>query len=125
MLDSGETYPMLYLILKALITGVIVVAISEISKRSSLVAAVLASLPLTSILAMLWMYRESKDIEAIKSLSMGIFWMVLPSLFFFLALPILLKNGFRFYSAMVISCGLMAATYWGYSQVLKHFGVVL
>ena len=82
---------MIYLILKALLTGAVVVAISEISKRSSLFAAVLASLPLTSLLAFVWMYAEgrgtSETVEEIRKLSVGIFWMVLPSLFFFVCFP--------------------------------------
>ena len=114
---------MFYLVFKALLTGVVVVSVSEIAKRSSLLAAILASLPLTSILAMIWLYFDTKDINQIRSLSTGIFWMILPSFFFFLALPVLLKNGFRFYSALVISCASMAVVYWGYSNLIKRFGI--
>src|SRR4051812_3962048 len=97
-----------YLLLKAGITGIIVVSVSEIAKRSSLIAAILASLPLTSILALIWLYIDSEDVKSTTNLSIGIFWMVVPSLFFFVAFPVLVKWGFRFYPALLIASLAMA-----------------
>ncbi len=114
-----------YLILKILITGITVVSVSEIAKRSSVLAAILASLPLTSILAIIWLYVDTQDIQAVKSLSTGIFWMVLPSLFFFLALPLLLRFGMHFYLALAISCVLMSGVYWVFLRTLKSMGIQL
>jgi uncharacterized membrane protein (GlpM family) len=114
-----------YLILKAALTGVIVIAISEISKRSSIIAAVLASLPLTSILAFIWMYADSKNGEEIKQLSYGIFWMVIPSLAFFILLPTFLKVGMRFYPALLVSSLCTAVLYTGYAKALTLFNVKL
>lgn len=116
---------MIYLILKAALTGVIVVAISEISKRSSVVAAILASLPLTSILAFVWMYHDDGDAVKIRSLSYGIFWMVIPSLAFFLILPTLLKAGLQFYPALLASSLGTAAFYFAYAKTIGAFGVKL
>lgn len=62
--------------LKLSLTAVVVVAISEIAKRSSLWAAVLASLPLTSLLAFVWLYIDTRSVERVASLSSGIFWLV-------------------------------------------------
>ena len=114
---------MAYLILKTLLTGIIVVAVSEISKRSSLMAGVLASLPLTSILALVWLYIDTGDVKATTDLSTAIFWMVIPSVFFFLAFPFLVKTGTRFYLAMILSCVAMSGIYWIYAQALKRFGI--
>lgn len=114
---------MIYLILKAAITGIVVVAISEISKRSSIVAALLASLPLTSILAFVWMYQDKSETDDIRTLSYGIFWMVIPSLAFFLLFPAFLKIGLKFYPALGISCILTAVLYAGYVQILTKFGI--
>ena len=61
-------------------TAVLVVAISEVAKRSSLLGAVLASIPLTSVLAMIWLYADTGDAEKVADLATGIFWLVLPSL---------------------------------------------
>jgi uncharacterized membrane protein (GlpM family) len=114
-----------YLILKGALTGAIVIGIAELAKKSSLLGAILASLPLTSILAMIWLYLDTKDVGAVRDLSVGIFWMVIPSLFFFLILPVLLKTGMRFPWALLLACGAMSLTYWGYNQVLGRFGVKL
>jgi hypothetical protein len=114
-----------YLFIKVFITGLVVAGVSEIAKRSSLMAAVLASLPLTSLLALVWLYLDTSDAKAAASLSTSIFWMVLPSLFFFVAFPLLVKSGFRFYPALVCASILMIGVYWGYVQLLKRFGISL
>ncbi|MBI4994972.1 DUF3147 family protein [Candidatus Peregrinibacteria bacterium] len=74
---------MQYLI-KTIITAIVVVGIAEIGKKFSPIAAILASLPLTSILAMIWLYTDTKDVQKVIDLSSNIFWAVLPSLIFFL-----------------------------------------
>jgi len=115
----------MYLVLKTLITAIVVVAIAEAGKRFSMIGGILASLPLTSLLAFIWLYNDTKDIKAVTDLSYTIFWMVIPSLFFFLCLPFLLKIGWKFYPAMVTSSVLMAAVYFGYVKVIKFFGISL
>lgn len=87
--------------------------------------AVLASLPLTSVLAFVWLYRATGNNEAIASLSHGIFWLVLASLPLFLMLPILLKNGAGFWAALGVSCVATAALYFGLVWVLERIGVRL
>ena len=94
---------MLYIGLKLIITAVVVVGVSEIAKKSSTFAAMLAALPLTSILAMVWLYIDTNDSQKIVELSYGIFWLVLPTLLFFILLPLLLKNHVGFWPSMVIS----------------------
>jgi hypothetical protein len=63
---------MLQYAIKVLVTAIVVVAISELGKRSSFWGAVLASLPLTSLLAFIWLYRGTGNAEAIASLSQGL-----------------------------------------------------
>lgn len=94
-------------------TALIVVVVSELSRRYSLWAAVLASLPLTSMLAFLWIYSESKDTTKIIELSYSIFWLVIPSLAFFLILPALLKQGVAFGWAMLLAAVIMVGLYSG------------
>jgi hypothetical protein len=72
---------MIYTILKVIITSVLIVAIAVLSKRSSLLGAILASLPLTSALAILWLYIDTKDVAKVSELASNIFWLVIPSLF--------------------------------------------
>jgi uncharacterized membrane protein (GlpM family) len=111
------------ILLKVIITALLVTGISELSRRYTTLAAILASLPLTSILAMIWLYLDTKDAGKISDLSYGIFWAVLPSLLFFIALPLLLKAGFKFPLALLVSCVLMAGFYFGYLAILKKLGI--
>ena len=96
---------------KTLLTVGLVIAISELSKMSKPLAALLASLPLVSILAMIWMYVEGESVEALSAFSYDIFYLVLPSLILFLLLPALLHQGIGFYLSLFISCGVTAAAY--------------
>jgi hypothetical protein len=116
---------MLHLMIKTVLTSLLIAGVSEAARRSTLLAAVLASLPLTSLLALIWLYQDTGDTKATADLSTSIFWMVLPSLLFFIVFPLLLKLGLRFYPALVISSLAMILAYWGYAQILKRFGICL
>lgn len=116
---------MLYTALKVFLTAGLVVAISEIAKRSTVFGGIVASLPLTSLLAFIWLYGETGDTAKIASLSTSIFWYVLPSLVLFLTLPVLLGNGLGFWLSLAIASALTFAAYLLMSAVLARFGVTL
>lgn len=120
-----QRIPMSYYILKIVITTALIVLISEIAKRSSYMGAILASVPLVSVLAMLWLYIDTKDVSKISALSSSIFWLVLPSLSLFVALPLLLKLGINFYISISISIGVTILSYWLMTTTLNHFGMKL
>lgn len=107
---------MFYLILKAALSGTLVAAISEVARRNPGWGGLLASLPLTSLLAMIWLWRDSADPERVAQLSMGAFWFILPSLPLFIVLPWLLRSGVGFWAAMAIvvvgTLALYAAWFW-------------
>ena len=111
-------------LLKILIAAVVVTMVSEIAKQSGFWGAILASLPLTSILAFVFLYYETGDIQKVTELSHGIFWLVIPSLALFLALPFLLKKGVDFYISLLLSCLLTVAAYFAMTFVLKKLGVM-
>lgn len=115
----------MYYFIKVLVTTALIVIISEISKRSTLVGAILASVPLVSVLAMLWLYIDTKDIEKISELSSSIFWLVLPSLVLFILLPIFLKIGWGFYLSIGAAIVATVASYFAMVMALNHFGVRL
>jgi len=115
----------MYYIVKIAITTGLIVAISEIAKRSSFVGAVLASVPLGSVLAMIWLYIETKDTAKISALSTSVFWLVLPSLALFVCLPLLLKMGWNFYLSMAVAIGVTVACYGLMVFVLNHLGIRL
>lgn len=113
---------MLYYAIKLAISAVLIVAVSELAKRDGLLAALLASIPLVSVLAMVWLYIETKDVQQISELSTNIFWLVIPSLVLFIALPAFLKLNIHFYISLPLSIALTAIAYLGMVWVMKRFG---
>lgn len=114
---------MLEAAVKVIITSVLVVAIAEVAKRSSLFAAILASIPLTSVLAMIWLYLDTGDAEKVATLASGIFWLVLPSLALFIALPLLLRAGWPFTPSLLVSGALTVGCYVAMIALLKRFDI--
>jgi hypothetical protein len=115
---------MQYLVRIAL-TALVVVGVAELGKRSSFWGAVLASLPLTSLLAFIWLYVESGDREAVARLSTSIFWLVLPSLPLFLVLSALLRAGWPFWWSLSGGGVAAMATYFAMISALRHFQIKL
>ena len=107
---------MLYLIVKAALSGVIVAAVSEIARRYPGWGGLVASLPLTSLLAMLWLWRDTGDSGRVAALAGSTFWFILPSLPLFVALPLLLRSGIGFWLSMALvvagTLALYAAMFW-------------
>lgn len=110
-------------LLKAALSGLIVSAVSETAKRSAALGALIASLPIVSILAMIWLWQDTKDSERIASHAESTFWLVIPSLPMFLVLPALLRSGIHFYVAMALSCVLTVILYLLMIWVLKRLGI--
>src|SRR3954466_10816784 len=99
-------------IIKVLVSALVIVAVTELSKRGGTFwGGVLASLPLTSLLAFVWLYTETRNAAAVADLSWSIFWMVLPSLTLFISLGLLLKRGFAFPFALIVSLIVMVSAY--------------
>ncbi|QQE13847.1 DUF3147 family protein [Planctomycetota bacterium] len=111
-------------IVKFLVTAALVVLIAEISKRVTWIGALLASLPLVSYMAMVWLYVDTKDKDAVGRLSFDVFWYVLPSLPFFLVLPWFLKK-MSFLPALGLATCVLFVCYLGMLVTLKRFGVTL
>lgn len=107
---------MLYLFIKAAISGAIVAAVSEIARRYPGWGGLVASLPLTSLLAMIWLYRDSGEAERVAELSVSTIWFFIPSLPLFIVLPWLIRSGVGFWAAVgvvvVMTLALYAAMFW-------------
>lgn len=114
---------MLYSAIKVLLTAGLVVLISEIAKRSSTLGGIIASLPLTSLLAFVWLYGETGDTAKVANLSTSIFWYVLPSLVLFVALPLLLARGVEFWLSLLIASALTFVAYLLMTALLARFGI--
>lgn len=97
---------MFYLAIKAALSGVLAAAVSEIAKRSPAFGALVASLPLISIMAVIWLWRDTGDNARIATHMEATFWYVLPSLPMFLAMPAMLRGRFGFWPSLAASCAL-------------------
>ena len=113
---------MVFFLIKTLITAIVVVIVAEIAKRSSLLAGLIVSIPLTTFLAMIWLYWETKDTQKIIDLSNSTLLMVIPSLTFFVFLPLFLKFNLSFIISMTSSVILTAICYWLFVFLLGKFG---
>ena len=114
---------MLYLVVKALLSGVIVMAVSEIARRSPAFGALVASLPLVSVLGILWLWRDTHDTVRIAAHAEATFWYVIPSLPMFLAFPWMPRHGVGFWIAIGAACLLTVALYGITVLVAARFGV--
>lgn len=110
-------------VVKVIVTAVVVASVSEIAQRSSFWGAVLASLPLTSLLAFVWIYVETGETQGIATLSQEIFWLVLASLPLFVILPRLLRTGWPFWPSLAIACAITAGAYISLVWLLGRIGV--
>jgi hypothetical protein len=114
---------MWYYAVKVLLSAGIIVAVAEVAKVNATLGALIKSLPLISILAMIWLYVDTQDTGKIAELSTSTFWLVLPTLPMFLVLPALLKHGLGFYPSLAISIAMMALCYAAALPMLARFGI--
>lgn len=113
------------LLAKALLSGALIVAIAEIGKRLPAMGALVASLPLVSVLGMILLWRERPDAENMAVHAEATFWYVLPSLPMFLAIPAMLRAGVPFWVALLAGCLLTVVLYLAMMQVGPRFGLRL
>jgi hypothetical protein len=114
---------MLYMLVKLFTSAALIVAISELAKRGGWPGSLLASLPTISLLAIVWLYLDTRDVEKVANLSVGIFWLVLPSLAFFIALPLLLRMKLNFWLSLCVALAIMFACYLLMVALLKKIGM--
>jgi hypothetical protein len=116
---------MWYLALKAAISGVIVAIVSEVARRYPGWGALIASLPLVSVLGMMWLWHDRPDAANMASHAEATFWFVLPSLPMFLAIPWMLRSGVNFWAALAVGCAMTIALYLLMTVVGPKFGLRL
>ena len=116
---------MLYLLIKAGLSGVIIAIFSEVARRSPGFGALIASLPLVSVLGMMWLWRDTSDPERLAAHAQATFWFVLPSLPMFLAIPAMLRRGLAFWPALGLGCALTIALYLAMTWIGPRIGLKL
>jgi len=116
---------MLYLAIKAVISGIIIAIVSEVARRSPAWGALIVSLPLVSILGMLWLWRDTHDPVRLAAHAQATFWFVLPTLPMFLLVPALLRQGLSFWTALAAGCALTILLYLAMTLIGARFGLRL
>ena len=114
---------MAWYIIKIVLTAVVIVVVSEISKRLPLLGSLIASLPLISVLGMVWIFQETKSSQKLISHAEGTFWYVLPSLPMFLVMPWMMKKGISFYLSLGVGILLTIILYVIMTKLLSRFGL--
>lgn len=110
-------------IIKLAVSAAVIVGAAELAKRNAAAGAILVALPLSSMMALSWLYYDTRDAARTAAMSSAISWALLPSLIFLIALSLLLRRGVSFPWAMLASSTTMAAGYAVYAAILRRFGV--
>lgn len=116
---------MTWFLVKAALSGLIIAAVSEIARRNSAVAALVASLPLVSVLGMIWIWGETRDMGRIATHAQATFWYVLPSLPMFLLIPALIRAGMGFWVSLAAGCAMTVLLYLAVVWIGPRFGLNL
>lgn len=116
---------MLYMLIKAGLSGLIIAVVSEVARRNAGFGALIASLPLVSVLGMIWLWRDTHEPERLAAHAGATFWYVLPSLPMFLLIPLMLRRGAPFWAALAAGCVLTIGLYLAMIWIAPRFGVKL
>jgi hypothetical protein len=110
---------------KVLASAIIILVVSKVQLFSDRLSALLIALPLTSLLAMIWMHHAGQTSQRLANHAEGTFWFVLPTLPMFLILPWMLRNGWEFWTALASNCMVTVAFFWVTVITLRRFGIDL
>ncbi len=116
---------MLYYASKVILSALVIALASEVARRSPFLGGIIVSLPLVAILSMIWLWRETADIDRIAAFSISTFWFVIPTLPMFLLFPWLLRQEVGFWPSILLACALTIALYLAMAFVLSRFGIRL
>ena len=116
---------MVYFFVKCILSGLIIAVVSEVARRRPSFGALIVSLPLVSLLGILWLWRDTGDVGRIADHAQSTFWYVLPSLPMFLVLPAMLRAGVGFWSSLGANCLLTMLLYLAMAWGLAKFGISL
>ncbi len=113
---------MLYLIIKAAVSGVIIAIASEVARRSPALGALVIALPTATILAMIWLWRDTGDTLQVAALTQGTLFYVFATLPFFLIVPWLLRSGWGFWAALGVGSVVTVIAYLAMTAALARLG---
>ncbi len=108
--------------IKVFISSAIIVLVSEIAKKDNIIGGLIASIPIVSVLSIIWLYIDTNDIDKVNALANGILWMIFPSMSLFIVLPILINCGIKFYLSLTISILITMVCYLSTISFMNYFG---
>ena len=114
----------MYLIVKTVLSALIIVVVSEIAKKYTLAAAIILSVPLTSLLALIWLFYDTRDIQKAVDLSLNTIVMTIPSIVFFIVLPTMLKFKYNFSFSILVSVISTSLAYFIFIKIIKYINLV-
>lgn len=110
---------------KLFLSALIIVVVTKIQLVSDRLSALLIALPITSLVAMIWMHHAGQSSQRLANHAEGTFWFVLPTLPMFLIIPWMLRNGWGFWATLAVNCVITVAFFWLTVMVLRRFGINL
>lgn len=116
---------MLYLAVKAAVSGLIIAAASEIARRNAGLGALIVSLPLVSVLSMIWLWHDTHDPARMANHVGATLWYIAPSLPMFILIPWMLRTGWGFWPSLILGCTLTALLYLLTLAIAKRLGIPL
>ncbi len=116
---------MTYLLLKAAISGILIALASEVARRYAGFGALIASLPLVSVLGMIWLWRDTHDPLRLADHAQGTIWFLAPSIPMFFTIPFMLRAGFGFWTSLIAGCALTVVLYLAMIWLGPRFGLKL
>jgi hypothetical protein len=112
-------------LVKFALSALMIVVVTKVQVFSDRLSALLIALPLTSLVAMIWMHSERQAPARIANHAEGTFWFVLPTLPMFLIFPWMLRHGWTFWPALVANCLITAGIFWAMVAGLRLVGIDL
>ena len=112
-------------VFKTIVSALLIALVSSVAKRYPGVGGLIASLPLVSVLGMIWLWLEKPDAANMADHVESTFWYVLPSLPMFLVIPAMLHRSVPFWPSLAIGCALTVALYALMLWAAPRFGLRL
>lgn len=113
-----------WIITKYLVTAAVVVVVSEFAKRSDKLGALIASLPLVTILTLIWLHVEKQPMAKVANHAWYTFWYVVPTLPMFLVFPVLLPR-LGFWPTLAACTVITVVCFAVFAYTVRRFGIEL
>jgi len=110
---------------RALLSGLLIALASTIARRQPGLGALIVSLPLVSVLSMIWLWRDDPDPANMARYVQSTFWYFLPTMPMFLVIPALLRRGISFWPSLLAGCTLTILLYGAMTLLTGRAGIKL